>query len=202
MSLLTGQFARAVIVALCLVSPLVTAQSWRLTDTAGRVHTPEEWRAAQSVVFFFIATECPISNRYAPEINRIAAAHEKRGIKFYAVHSDPDVTAEVARQHAQDYGYRMPILLDPAQRLAQQFGVTLTPTAIIITPNQELLYRGRIDNQHVAFGKYRPRATRHDLRDALATRLRGKAIRQPFPPGIGCALPPPNQLESSKKKKS
>jgi len=162
-----------------------------LLDAAGRRHTAREWKEARAVALFFIAAECPISNRYAPEINRIVAAYSARGVAFYGVHSDPDVGAEAARRHARDYGFDFPVLLDPAQTLASQTGVTLTPTAMILGPAGELLYRGRIDNRYLDFGKYRDAGVNPDLRLALDAVIAGKLVAEKYTKSIGCALPPP-----------
>jgi peroxiredoxin len=167
------------------------AWDFDLLDAAGRRHTAREWKDARAVALFFIATECPISNRYAPEINRIVAAYSTRGVAFYGVHSDPDVGAAVARQHARDYGFDFPMLLDPTQTLANRTGVNLTPTAVILSPAGELLYRGRIDNRYLDFGKYRDAGVKPDLRLALDALIAGKLVAEKYTKTIGCALPPP-----------
>lgn len=166
------------------------APSYSLPDAAGRRHTAREWRQARAAVFFFIATECPISNRYAPEINRIVEAYAPKNIAFYAVHSDPELQAATAKKHAAEYGYNFPVLLDPEQALAAQLGVALTPTVAIVSPAGERLYRGRIDNRYLDFGKYRNAGIQPDLRLALDAVLAGKPIAEPVTKSIGCGLPP------------
>lgn len=167
------------------------AWDFSLLDAAGRKHTARDWKAARAVALFFIAPECPISNRYAPEINRLVAAYAAQGVVFYGVHSDPAIGAQSVRQHAQDYGFKFPSLLDPTQILASQTGVTITPTAVILSPDGELLYRGRIDNRYLDFGKYRDAGVKPDLRLALDAVVVGKPVADPFTKSIGCALPPP-----------
>jgi peroxiredoxin len=167
------------------------AWDFSLLDAAGRKHTAQEWREARAVALFFIATECPISNRYAPEINRLVAAYAAQGVVFYGVHSDPEIGAPTVSQHARDYGFDFPVLLDPAQTLASRTGVILTPTAVILSPAGELLYRGRIDNRYLDFGKYRDAGVKPDLRLALDDVVAGKPVAEPITKPIGCALPPP-----------
>jgi peroxiredoxin len=167
------------------------ARDFDLPDAEGRRRTAREWKEARAVTLFFIAAECPISNRYAPEINRIVADYATRGVAFYGVHSDQDVGAEASRRHARDYGFNFPVLLDPAQTLANQTGVTLTPTAVILSPAGELLYRGRIDNRYLDFGKYRDAGVKPDLRLALDAVIAGKPVAEKYTKSIGCALPPP-----------
>jgi peroxiredoxin len=168
------------------------AQGWdfNLLDAEGKRRTAQEWKSARAVALLFLADECPISNRYAPEINRLVAVYASRGIAFYGVNSDPAVTASSARKHAQSYGFAFPILLDPTQKLARRTGVELTPTAVVLSPAGELLYRGRIDNRYLDFGKYRDAGVKPDLRLAFDAAIAGKPIAEPFTKPIGCALPP------------
>jgi peroxiredoxin len=167
-----------------------TGWDFSLSDADGKPHTAKEWGSARAVALFFLATECPISNRYAPEINRLAAEFEKQGVLFYGVQSDPAVSAAAARQHSQDYGFKFPMLMDPAQTLAGKTGVLLTPTSVILSPKGDLLYRGRIDNRYLDFGKYRDADIQPDFRLALESVLAGKPVAEPITKPIGCALPP------------
>ena len=66
-----------------------------LADTAGVRHSDTEWRNKKAVVVFFTMTDCPLSNGYIPQMNRLRAEFEARGVGFYAAHSDPAVGAEV-----------------------------------------------------------------------------------------------------------
>ncbi|MCI0749310.1 MAG: redoxin domain-containing protein [Nevskiales bacterium] len=165
------------------------AWDFSLPDAEGRKHTAQEWTTARAVVLFFIATECPISNRYAPDINRLVAAYTPQGVVFYGVHSDPGVGAVAARQHARDYGFNFPVLLDPAQILAGRTEASVTPTAVILSPAGERLYKGRIDNRNLDFGTYRNAGVKPDLQPALDAVLAGRPVAQPFTKAIGCALP-------------
>jgi thiol-disulfide isomerase/thioredoxin len=174
-----------------LANPKSQAWQFSLHDIHGKTHATDEWKFSQAITLFFVATECPISNRYAPEINRIASEYSTRNVLFYAVHSDPDLKAEAAQLHALDFGYKFTVLLDPEQMMASRMGVTLTPTAVILSPQGKVLYRGRIDNRYLDFGKYRDTGIKPDLRLALDAILAGKAVAEPVTKSIGCGLPPP-----------
>ena len=83
-------------------------------------------------LFFFVTTECPISNGYAPEMIRIAHDYEPRGVHTTFVYSDPDVTDEMAKKHAADYGLAKAgtVVTDPThETFTRRFGATLTPEA-------------------------------------------------------------------------
>lgn len=162
----------------------------RLADANGVVHSSDEWAAAKAVVFLFLGTECPISNRYSPEINRIVGDYGTLGVVFYAVYADPSVTPDDVRRHGKDFGYGFPGLLDPRQELAHLTGAEVTPTAVVLTPDRKVAYVGRIDNRYVSFGKFRPDPTRRDLRLAVDAVLSGKPVAVSRTKAIGCFLPP------------
>jgi hypothetical protein len=139
----------------------------------------------------FIAPDCPISNGYAPEILRIAAAYEARGVAFFAVHADPRVSRETAQRHAQEYGYTFPVLLDPGQTLARRVGATVTPEGAVLDANGKVVYLGRLDDLYYSFGRRREAATSHELRDALDAVLADRPVERPRAPALGCEIPPP-----------
>ncbi len=165
-----------------------------LLDATGREHRPLETDGADASVLFFVTTDCPIANGYAPEIRSIAAEAKKSGLRFYLVHTDPDVTPEAAAAHAREYGHdAMPVLLDPEHELVDRLGITITPEAAVVLTDGHLAYRGRIDNLYGAIGKKRPAATRHDLRDALAAVAEGTRPVVSRTKAIGCIIAEPRQ---------
>jgi hypothetical protein len=159
-----------------------------LTDLQGvarRPLAPEEQRA---VVLIFIRTDCPISNAYAPEINRLAAHYGPEKIGFFVVYAMKDLPESDARQHAKAYGYSCPAIIDRRHELVDAVGATATPEATVIGNAGKLIYRGRIDDLFVALGRQRYQATTHELRDVLDAVLAGRPAPVAFTPPVGCAI--------------
>ena len=146
-------------------------------------------KSKKAVVLLFIARDCPISNSYAPEINRLCAQYTPQKIAFYMVYPDPDTTLVTAKKHAREYGYTSSVLLDPGHRLTHRAGATVTPEAAVFAPDGNLLYRGRIDDLYIGFGKRRYAATRHDLRLVLEAAVQGKITPRTFTKPVGCFIP-------------
>ena len=109
------------------------------------------------------------------------------------MYSDPALEPASGRKHEQEYGYKFPALLDPEQTLASSSEVVATPTALVVSPAGEILYRGRIDNRYIDLGRYRDAGIEADLRLALDAVVAGKPIAKPFTTVIGCSLPPPGK---------
>lgn len=148
-------------------------------------HPVEPAEKAASVLIFF-CQDCPISNSYAQEINRISASYTN--FAFYIVQVDPDLTSAAARDHAKEYDLRAPVLLDPQHRLVKLAKAKVTPEAVVFGKKGELLYRGRIDDQFAALGKKRGAITQHDLRDALDKITAGKKVKPKETKAVGCSI--------------
>jgi peroxiredoxin len=158
-----------------------------LADTAGVAHTDAEWKGAE-VVVYFITTDCPISNGYVPEMNRIAKEFGSRGVRFYGVMTDTSVPPADVRKHVKDFGYTFPVLLDPMQILVKYTNADTNPEAAVIAPRGGVVYLGRIDNKVAGFGQQRPEATQHDLRDAIEATLATRPVAKALTTPIGCSI--------------
>jgi len=137
-------------------------------------------------VLIFYWQDCPVSNGYAPEINRIAASHTN--FAFYIVQVDPDLTRTAAKEHARKYDLREPVLLDPHHQLVKLVHATVTPEAVVIGKDGRVVYRGRIDDNYAALEKKRARATQHDLIDAMEALAAGKTLKKSETMAIGCVI--------------
>jgi peroxiredoxin len=178
----------AIVACLLAALPSSAAARFTLRDTEGVVHTTDEWSHARAVVVFFITTDCPLSNAYAPEMNRITQEYASRGVRVYAVQGDTTIPDVEVRKHAHEFAYTFPVLLDPSLILARDTGATVTPEVALLSPQGSVLYLGRIDNRVQDFGKVRYEATELDLRDALNDVLAGRPVAHPRTQAIGCSI--------------
>jgi thiol-disulfide isomerase/thioredoxin len=159
-------------------------------DVEGVERSPLQPKEKASVLFF-VTSDCPISNSYAPEIQRICSEYGGKGVACNLVYVDPDLTPADVKKHAAEFGYKgLPAILDSTQQLVRAAGATTTPEAALIGRAGQVLYRGRIDNVYAALGKRRPAATEKDLRKALDEALAGKPVSTPETKAIGCYIPP------------
>jgi hypothetical protein len=138
-------------------------------------------------VMIFITTDCPIANGYTPQIQALIASYKDKPVRFCLVHVDPEVSAEDARIHAEDYGHTGSILLDPKHLLVKAAGATNTPDAAVFL-GETLQYCGRINDWYGDLGRKRPQPTTRDLADAIDAVLAGDPVATPWPPAVGCAI--------------
>ena len=142
----------------------------------------------KAVALFFVTADCPISNRFAPEIERLCHDFEKRGVAFFIVHADPQIKAAAAAAHAREYGFSCPVLLDREHDLVKLCGATVTPETAVLSPQGKLLYRGRIDDRFARWGQMRAEPQQRDLRLALDAVCAGQPVRVARTKAIGCYI--------------
>jgi hypothetical protein len=172
-----------------LLGSILTAADVRLPDLDDRTVDPFKAPAgSKALAFVFVSVECPISNRYAPEVRRVHDKFAAQGVEFSLVYPNPMEPVAAIRQHLKDYSYPMRALRDPRQELAKVAGATITPEAVVFDAHGRVLYRGRIDDRYVSLGVERPVATRHDLDEALTDIVAGQAPRQATTQAVGCYI--------------
>jgi hypothetical protein len=140
-----------------------------------------------TTVLVFTTTECPISNRYAPEIQRLAERFAGK-VTFKLVYPVPSDTGPMIREHVRKFGYALAWQRDDAQALVKQTGVTVTPEVAIFDAAGKQIYRGRIDDRYIAFGKDRPQPTVRDLERSLDAIIAGKPVPVAQTQAIGCFI--------------
>jgi uncharacterized protein with LGFP repeats len=139
-------------------------------------------------VFVFTRADCPISNRYAPELKRLHEKFAGQDVGFWLVYPNPDATAETIRKHLKEYSYTMPALRDPDHQLVKYVQAKVTPEVAVFDEQGTLVYRGRIDDRYIALGKARESVSQRDLHNAINALQAGQAITTPRTEAVGCYI--------------
>jgi hypothetical protein len=141
-------------------------------------------------VLLFVQSDCPISNGYAPEVQRLCAEYRTKGVSCTLVYEDAAIEATAMRAHGAAFGYRnIPAVIDTAHAIAATAKATVTPQAVVVAAGGLVKYRGRIDNRYEQLGTPRRVITSHDLRDALDAVLAGRQVARPSTEAVGCFIP-------------
>lgn len=188
---------RRLAVLVCLVAAadatpaLPAAAGGRVVDLAGRPTDPLEHRGKAATVLVFTRTDCPIANRYAPELRRLHDTYAPKGAAFWLVYVDPAETVETIEQHRRSFGLGFEALRDLDHSLVGLTGATVTPEVAVFTGASEeprLVYRGRIDDRAVELGRIRPTPTRRDLAEVLEALVSGGAVLPHTTKAVGCFI--------------
>jgi hypothetical protein len=175
--------------ALSAAAPVAPAERMRLPDLDRRLVDPFEASAdTNAIVFLFLSVDCPISNRYAPEIRRLFGAFAARGVRLWLIYPNPAESSAAIRRHLEAFAYPGRALRDPAQAIIGLAKATVTPEAAVFDRRGTLVYHGRIDDRYVNVGLQRPAPTTHDLEEALGLVVAGRPVPQPATQAVGCFI--------------
>jgi hypothetical protein len=156
-------------------------------DLAGNTVDPFEIASGKPMVFIFVRTDYPISNRYAPTIQALSTKYAGKA-ELVLVYPDKSETPAAIEKHLHEYGYKNEALRDTQHNLVKLSQVEITPEAAVFNGKGELLYHGRIDNWYKEFGHARSSPTTHELDDAIAAALtEGRHVPTSIG-GIGCYI--------------
>src|SRR5262245_26965865 len=97
-------------------------------DLNGTVVDPLKASAGKVAVLIFVRVDCPISNRYAPTIQKIARKNAGR-VAFWLVYPDRSESAEQIRKHEKEFAYDLPALRDVQRSLVTESQAQTTPEA-------------------------------------------------------------------------
>lgn len=162
-----------------------------LHDCRGALRSLSDYAQSELVVVAFLGVECPLVKLYGPRLEELSERFAGRGVAFLGINSNLQDAPTKISAFAQRAGITFPILKDPDNGVADQFGALRTPEVFVLDRERVIRYWGRIDDQYgfstgVGYGK--KAVTRHDLVEALEELLAGKPVSVPVTTAPGCHI--------------
>ncbi|RMH36777.1 MAG: TlpA family protein disulfide reductase [Nitrospirae bacterium] len=105
------------------------APDFELRDLEGKVHRLSDYRG-NVVLLNFWATWCEPCRKEMPAMQAAYERLKDRGFVVLAINELEDV--EQVREHIQKYGHTFEVLLDPDNRVANQYGVVGLPVSVFV----------------------------------------------------------------------
>lgn len=166
---------------------LATAPAWsatplRLTRPDGipEIVDPGQYKAS---LLLFLSTTCPISNAYQGRILAIVKCFAKQPVRVLLINANDNESAAETQRYAIDVGFDVPFFKDWRNAVADRFGVSLTPEAVVLDSNGVSRYRGAIDDARNP-ARVKIEACKNAVEDLLAGRpVSVQPIR-----AFGCAI--------------
>jgi len=153
------------------------------TTLQGNMHTLSVLLQQGPVVFVFLATECPVAQRYAMRLKRMNAEFADKNVTFVGIYSNENDSLEDVKAYIARAEYSFPIIKDTDGSLARGLGATMTPQAHLIDTVGVIRYRGPIDDN-----RYETRIKHHYLKDALVAILDRKLVPVKETAAFGCTI--------------
>lgn len=162
-------------------------ESFELLSFSGRSYSWPGSEPPAATVLVFIGTECPLAKLYVHRLKGFVDEFAKDDVQFLAIDSNSQDSNLEMESFARRMQLNMPLLRDPAAKLADRVGATRTPEVFLIDSSCQLRYAGRIDNQY-GVGFSRPTAEREDLKMAIRAVLTGDEVEVPQTEPVGCLI--------------
>jgi len=146
----------------------------------------QTYKKEKGLLVIFSCNTCPWVIRWQERYNPISELCSNNDIGFVAVNSNASQhdgvdSFDSMKEHAKEYGYKFPYVLDSRAKLATAFGAMVTPHVYLFDKNGDLRYRGAIDDGP-------KRVKRNYLVDAINSVSKGKSVRTKATKSLGCSI--------------
>jgi len=159
-------------------------ENFTLTDIYGNNHSLKDYSDSKAIVIIFIATQCPISNAYNTRMVDLYNNYHEKNITVLGINSNKTESIEECKTHAEEHGFKFPVLKDKGNVIADMFEAYHTPEAYVLNSKTfEVLYHGRIDDSRDINN-----VESKDLATALDEILAGEEISVTSTKAFGCSI--------------
>ncbi|MFN8814411.1 MAG: hypothetical protein ACK5ZU_16465 [Acidobacteriota bacterium] len=137
-------------------------------------------------VELYWATECPIAGRYVPEVKRMMERHGDVVFEFWF--PEEGLTEARLERWKGEYGVKgAAARRDEGAGRARRAGARMTPEAVVWM-GERVVYRGRIDDRYVGWGKAKGAPERRDVEEVIAAWRAGREMKMREARGYGCVI--------------
>ena len=187
-------------------APPAAGADFRLIDHLGKSHQLEYHLSdpnVQSIVLIFTGNGCAKVHEMISAIKSLRDQFTPQGVLFWMIDANPSDNRSNIVAEATSLGIDLPILHDPAQVVAREYGATTALEAFALKKSFEswrtnwvVFYRGALDDRLAAAPVD---STQYYLSNALTAFLSGQpvTISRTKPEGCAIGLNPPQAISYS-----
>jgi len=162
----------------------IKISEFTLSDIYKKEHSLSDYKDSKAILILFIATQCPVSNAYNTRMVGLYNEYHEKDIAILGINSNKQESLDECREHAENHGFKFPVLKDEKNIIADMFEASVTPEAYVLNPESyEILYHGRIDDS-----RNEDNVESKDLAKALDEILAGKNVTVTKTKAFGCTI--------------
>jgi thiol-disulfide isomerase/thioredoxin len=159
---------------------------WQLTlGQSGQTSSPAATSGLQ--LYVFLSPECPLCQNYTRTLNQLE--HQYAGkISIHGIIPGKTVKQTEITAFTNKYHIAYPLQPDRDLRIVRAMHATTTPEAILLGPDNSVIYQGAIDNWYKTLGRAANKPTQNYLQDAIDYSLRHQSppVKKTAP--VGCLI--------------
>jgi len=165
------------------------APHFELPATDGKDYHFEDIKGPKGTLVVFICNHCPYVKAIAGRLAETAKTLQEEGIGVAAICSN-DATTHPAdsfdnmKAFAEEHGFSFPYLHDESQEVAESYGAVCTPDFFGYNADDELQYRGRLDESKTSLVEGAKNELLEAMRQVAAT---GEGPAEQTP-SMGCSI--------------
>ncbi len=121
---------------------------YALADASGDFHRFSRYNDSKAIVLFVQGNGCPIVRNLLSDFHQIVEDYDSLGFQFFMLNSNPQDSRTTVAKEAASFGFKVPVLVDSGQLLADVFDLRITAEVLVLHPTtRKVLYRGPINNR-------------------------------------------------------
>lgn len=164
--------------------------SFNLPDTVSNQNISSDILNKKANLVMFICNHCPFVIHVKDELSKIGIDYKDKDLSIVAISSNdivnyPQDGPDKMKEFAKNNNFNFPYLYDESQEVAKSYSAACTPDFFLYDENQELVYRGQLDNSRPNNGLP---VTGNDLRNAIDSLLNNQKPDTNQTPSIGCNI--------------
>jgi peroxiredoxin len=172
--------------------PLGTqAPNFQLPDVvSGKTISLDTFAGKQALLVMFICRHCPFVKHVQSELAQIGKDYADSDVGIVAISANdaanyPGDAPDKLKEMAAELGFTFPFCYDETQESAKAYTAACTPDFFLFDANQQLVYRGQLDDSRPSNNQP---VTGKDLRAAVDAVLAHSAVNPDQKPSIGCNI--------------
>ncbi len=138
--------------------------------------------------YLFLLDDCVICQSYSPKLNQLYAEYGEE-VNFVGVFPNFTSKPDKIDSFKVKYGIEFETRTDYWKKMVHKWGVEVTPEVVVYDEeNEQIIYKGRIDNEFVGLGKRRKVVTTDELSEVLQSITSGDPGPFTFTDAVGCFI--------------
>ena len=161
----------------------------KMADISGKDISLNDAKGENGLLVIFSCNTCPWVIAWEDRYVELAKKYRSKGIGVIAVNSNETTfkssdSMDEMKKHAKENNYNFYYARDDGSKLAREFGATRTPHVYLFNAEDQLVYRGAIDDN----AKNQKKVKKPYVADAIDAMLAGNTIKYASTKALGCGI--------------
>jgi glutathione peroxidase-family protein len=161
----------------------------KMLDISGKNISLGDVKGENGLLVIFSCNTCPWVIKWEDRYVELAKKYKPKGIGVIAINSNEmnfgsSDSMDEMKKHAENNNYNFFYTMDEGSKLAREFGASRTPHIYLFDKNDELVYRGAVDDNASKARKVK----KPYVANAIDAMLTGDDIKYASTKALGCGI--------------